>query len=122
MSARALDVVDRAIVERLALDARTSNQQIAEQVGVTEGTVRARIKRMQEERQIRITAVTNIDRFRGGALAYIWALDTHMIPIPGFKSVAQVVQNAGAMALGPLAKDELHQIDEIVDRYRPDPT
>ncbi len=72
MSARSLDGVDRAIVERLSLDARTSNQQIAEEVGVTEGTVRARIKRMQEERQIRITAVTNIDRFRGGALAYIW--------------------------------------------------
>ncbi|MDP4916430.1 MAG: Lrp/AsnC family transcriptional regulator, partial [Haliea sp.] len=37
-----------------------------------EGTVRARVKRMEEERQIRITAVTNIDRFRHGALAYIW--------------------------------------------------
>ena len=39
---------------------------------VTEGTVRARIKRMEEEKQIRITAVTNIDRFRDAALAYIW--------------------------------------------------
>ena len=57
-----------------------------------------------------------------GALAYIWALDTRMIPIPGFKSVAQVEQNAGAIALGPLTQDELHQIDDIVDRHRPDPT
>ncbi len=69
---RELDRVDRAIVERLAPDARVSNRQIAEDLGVTEGTVRARIKRMEEQRQIRITAVTNIDRFENHALAYIW--------------------------------------------------
>jgi Lrp/AsnC family transcriptional regulator for asnA, asnC and gidA len=64
--------VDESIVSRLARDARVSNRQIAEDLGVTEGTVRARIKRMEEEKQIRITAVTNIDRFRDAALAYIW--------------------------------------------------
>jgi Lrp/AsnC family transcriptional regulator for asnA, asnC and gidA len=67
-----LDPVDESIVSRLARDARVSNRQIAEDLGVTEGTVRARIKRMEEEKQIRITAVTNIDRFRDAALAYIW--------------------------------------------------
>jgi Lrp/AsnC family transcriptional regulator, regulator for asnA, asnC and gidA len=69
---RTLDAVDRQIVARLSEDARVSNRQIAADLGVTEGTVRARVKRMEEERQIRITAVTNIDRFRHGALAYIW--------------------------------------------------
>lgn len=69
---RKLDAVDREIVERLAPDARVSNREIAEAIGVTEGTVRARIKRMVEDRQLRITAVTNIDRFRDAALAYIW--------------------------------------------------
>lgn len=69
---RELDAVDKAIVDRLAPDARTSNRQIAEDLGVTEGTVRARIKRMEQEKQIRITAVTNIDRFENHALAYIW--------------------------------------------------
>jgi Lrp/AsnC family transcriptional regulator for asnA, asnC and gidA len=64
--------VDESIVSRLARDARVSNREIAEDLGVTEGTVRARIKRMEEEKQIRITAVTNIDRFRDAALAYIW--------------------------------------------------
>ena len=71
-SRRRLDPVDESIVTRLARDARISNRQIAEDLGVTEGTVRARIKRMEEEKQIRITAVTNIDRFRDAALAYIW--------------------------------------------------
>jgi Lrp/AsnC family transcriptional regulator for asnA, asnC and gidA len=69
---RRLDSVDEAIVGQLSRDARVSNRQIAEELGVTEGTVRGRIKRMEEEKQIRITAVTNIDRFRDAALAYIW--------------------------------------------------
>jgi aryl-alcohol dehydrogenase-like predicted oxidoreductase len=49
-----------------------------------------------------------------GALAYIWALDKRMVPIPGFKTVQQVQDNAGAMAFGPLADDELRQVQEIV--------
>lgn len=72
MTKRVLDEVDRNILEFLSRDARTSNRQIATELGVTEGTVRGRIKRMEEEKQIRITAVTNIDRFRDAALAYIW--------------------------------------------------
>ncbi|MEM9255528.1 MAG: Lrp/AsnC family transcriptional regulator [Pseudomonadota bacterium] len=69
---RELDASDRAIVERLSRDARVSNREIAEALGVSEGTVRARVKRMEEDKQIRLTAVTNIDRFRDAALAYIW--------------------------------------------------
>ena len=72
MNKRRLDKVDRAIVEWLSRDARTSNRQIAQELGVTEGTVRSRIKRMEDEKLIRITAVTNIDRFRDAALAYVW--------------------------------------------------
>ena len=72
MSRRKLEGVDREIVARLGSDARISNRQIAQELGVTEGTVRARIKRMEEEKLIRLTAVTNIDRFGDAALAYIW--------------------------------------------------
>jgi Lrp/AsnC family transcriptional regulator for asnA, asnC and gidA len=72
MTKRILNEVDRRIVEFLSRDARTSNRQIATALGVTEGTVRGRIKRMEEEKLIRITAVTNIDRFHDAALAYIW--------------------------------------------------
>jgi Lrp/AsnC family transcriptional regulator for asnA, asnC and gidA len=67
-----MDSVDRDIVAWLSRDARTSNRQIAAALGVTEGTVRARIKRMEDEKMIRITAVTNIDRYSDAALAYVW--------------------------------------------------
>jgi aryl-alcohol dehydrogenase-like predicted oxidoreductase len=55
-----------------------------------------------------------------GALAYIWALDGRMVPIPGFKTVTQVEQNAAALEFGPLTAEELNQVDEIVERHRPD--
>lgn len=54
-----------------------------------------------------------------GALAYIWALDPRMIPIPGFKTVEQVQQNAGAMEFGPLGEEELRQVQEIVAERLP---
>jgi Lrp/AsnC family transcriptional regulator for asnA, asnC and gidA len=69
---RRLDALDQRIVDHLARDARTSNRAIAEALGVTEGTVRARIKRMQDEGQIRITALTNIRKLANPSLAFIW--------------------------------------------------
>lgn len=69
---RQLDELDRSILEWLSRDARTSNRKIASELGVTEGTVRARIKRMEDDDQIRITAINNIDRLANPTLAYIW--------------------------------------------------
>ena len=71
MTKRRLDEVDRRILDHLVRDARTSNRRIAEVLGVTEGTVRARIRRMEDEGQIRITAVTNIRKLASPALAFI---------------------------------------------------
>lgn len=55
----ALDDLDRKIIEQLAQDARVSNRQIAVRLGVTEGTIRSRIKRLEKDNCIRLTAVTN---------------------------------------------------------------
>lgn len=49
-----------------------------------------------------------------GAIAYIWGLDERMVPIPGFKNVQQVRDNAGALAHGPLSPDEVAQVQAIV--------
>lgn len=67
-----LDDLDRAILERLSRESRISNRAIADALGVVEGTVRARIKRMQDHGLMRITAVTNIQRLKNPALAYLW--------------------------------------------------
>jgi aryl-alcohol dehydrogenase-like predicted oxidoreductase len=51
-----------------------------------------------------------------GALAWLWARSTKTVPIPGFKTVAQVEENAGALAHGPLTDDQVADIDEILGR------
>ncbi|MEV6111672.1 aldo/keto reductase [Streptomyces sp. NPDC052109] len=51
-----------------------------------------------------------------GALAWLWARSPRTVPIPGFRSVAQAEQNAGAMAKGPLTPGQLAEIDRILGR------
>ena len=71
MSARRFDDVDRQILEHLSRDARMSNREIALDLGLAEGTVRARIKRLQANNMIRITAVTRFAGSRQPLMAYI---------------------------------------------------
>ena len=51
-----------------------------------------------------------------GALAWLWARSGQTIPIPGFKTVAQVEENARAMDFGPLTPDQMDEIDRILGR------
>ena len=51
-----------------------------------------------------------------GALAWLWARSGQMVPIPGFKTVAQVEENAGAMRFGPLTPAQMGEIDRILGR------
>ncbi len=51
-----------------------------------------------------------------GALAWIWARSQKTIPIPGFKTVAQVEENAKAMEFGPLTAEQMQEIDVILGR------
>jgi aryl-alcohol dehydrogenase-like predicted oxidoreductase len=51
-----------------------------------------------------------------GALAWIWARSEKTIPIPGFKTVAQVDENAKAMQLGPLTAEQMKEIDSLLGR------
>jgi aryl-alcohol dehydrogenase-like predicted oxidoreductase len=51
-----------------------------------------------------------------GALGWIWARSPRTVPIPGFRSVAQAEQNAGALAKGPLTAGQLAEIDRLLGR------
>lgn len=57
----AFDPTDLAIIERLQEDGRQSNRNLARVLGLNEGTVRNRIRRMEQAGAIRIAAVTNLD-------------------------------------------------------------
>jgi aryl-alcohol dehydrogenase-like predicted oxidoreductase len=50
------------------------------------------------------------------ALAWIWTRSDRTIPIPGFKTVAQVKENIQAMEFGLLSNEQMKKIDEIYER------
>jgi aryl-alcohol dehydrogenase-like predicted oxidoreductase len=75
------------------------------------------IKRLKLVDELRQILTSNGRTMAQGALAYIWALDERMVPIPGFKSVKQVQDNAGAMQFGPLTEGQVKEIQAVVGRY-----
>ncbi|MGY5452308.1 aldo/keto reductase [Agarivorans sp. MS3-6] len=49
-----------------------------------------------------------------GALAWIWGLGEHTLPIPGFRTSEQVISNAEAMAFGPLTTAQMQDIKQLL--------
>lgn len=66
-----IDDLDRQVIEMLSVDARLSNRKIATELGFTEGTIRSRVKRLEEENLIRFTAITNVSQLDRPQLAFI---------------------------------------------------
>ncbi|MFN8531893.1 MAG: aldo/keto reductase [Anaerolineae bacterium] len=69
----------------------------------------------------KVTAIGEILRSGGrslaqGALAWLWARNDKTLPIPGFRTLAQIEENCGALAFGPLTADQMRQIDTILER------
>ena len=66
-----LDDLDRRIIARLGDDARTSMRQISRELDVSEGAVRARVRRLHDAGAVRMAVITNAalhDRFP----AFLW--------------------------------------------------
>jgi len=53
------DEIDRAIIGQLRSNGRATNQQIAENLGLTATTVSSRIKRLEDADQLRVIAVSD---------------------------------------------------------------
>ena len=51
-----------------------------------------------------------------GALCWLLAHSPLMVPVPGAKNAAQAEENAGAIALGPLAPEIMDEIETVLDR------
>ena len=51
-----------------------------------------------------------------GALAWIWGRSARTVPIPGFRTVAQVEENARALELGPLTVAKMREVETILGR------
>lgn len=71
---------------------------------------------LKKVESIRAILTSNGRTMVQGALAWLWSLSPLMIPIPGFRTVKHVEENAGAMQFGPLSKSQLDEINQIMGR------
>ena len=73
--------------------------------------------------------LTKLDAIRGvltsngrtlaqGALAWLMARSPQCVPIPGFRTVVQVMENSGALQFGPLTPVQMDEIDVLLDRKK----
>jgi len=66
-----LDQLDRSIVEQLQDNARTSLREVGRRLGRSEGTIRARVRHLEEAGLCRIQAVTDVSIGPGASSAWI---------------------------------------------------
>jgi Lrp/AsnC family transcriptional regulator, regulator for asnA, asnC and gidA len=66
-----VDKVDWQIIRILEKNGRAQNKEIAEQVGVSEGTVRNRIKKLTDHKFLRVRGLTNPNDRTDEALVYM---------------------------------------------------
>ena len=53
-----------------------------------------------------------------GALAWLWGKSDVLIPIPGFKTTQQALENVKAMEFGPFTAAEVREVEELIG-FRP---
>lgn len=100
-----VDDKDLEIIRELQTDARASNRAIAGRLGVSEGAVRTRIRRMEQEKMIRIQAVSDIVAFGITAYAYVGIsaepgkVDAVAKQLMGLGAVAAIMKTAGEFEL-----------------------
>ena len=66
-----MDDLDHKIINLLQLDGRASNAKIAREVGVSEGTVRRRLRRLVVDDVVKIIAVPNLEKLGYATTALI---------------------------------------------------
>ena len=66
-----MDDLDRKIIKILQADGRASNARIAREVGVSEGTVRRRLRHLIQGDVIKVIAVPNLEQMGYGTAALI---------------------------------------------------
>ena len=119
MTTPVLDELDHKILSLLGEDARVSNRQIAADLGTTEGTVRARLKRLQQENLIRFSVVTDYRLEGTSNLALMWV---HADPkdvrrlakeIADLPTISSVLVTLGRASI--LATSLLQRLEDVVE-------
>ncbi len=73
-----------------------------------------RLKNLENLEKIKAILVKDGRTLAQGALGWLWARSGKTIPIPGFKTVRQIEENAGALGFGPLADEQMDAISKTL--------
>ncbi|HEU4840062.1 MAG TPA: Lrp/AsnC family transcriptional regulator [Ilumatobacteraceae bacterium] len=124
-----LDAVDARLLECLVQDARQSLRQIGRFLDVSEHTVRARLRRLEDVGLVRICAQVDHEVVDGGGESAYLALRTHnahvqpiidlMVGQPEFRTVDRVVGEYNV--LGFVAAGSRAELADAIDRMRSAP-
>jgi len=114
VAAPQLDALDTQLIDMLGRDARVSNRRIAAELGVTEGTVRGRIKRLQQDGLIAFTAITGFQLEQRARLAFI----NVQADVDRVREIAQVISdipsvNAVLITMGQFNITAMCLIDDL---------
>jgi aryl-alcohol dehydrogenase-like predicted oxidoreductase len=71
-------------------------------------------KQLQVLEQLRDILMSDGRTLAQAALGALWARSERIIPIPGFKTVAQVKENADALQYGPLSPQQMKAIADLM--------
>jgi Lrp/AsnC family transcriptional regulator for asnA, asnC and gidA len=85
-----LDDTDHAIIDLLRGDGRMPYRAIARQVGVTEATVRSRVRRLEASNTMRVVAVTDIEAAGYGMLLAIGVQVENRAPEAVARDLAEI--------------------------------
>ena len=122
-----IDELDQKIIALISEDARLSNRKIATELGFTEGTIRSRVKRLEDENYIRFTAVTSMGHMNTPQLGQIGIhAEQNMIrevaqrvsKIPEINAVIILLGRFDILAIGLFeGLDDVHQVasNQILD-------
>jgi Lrp/AsnC family transcriptional regulator, regulator for asnA, asnC and gidA len=101
---RELDELDRGIIQALRTDGRTNNSVIAAQLGVAEGTIRQRVRKLSEAGVLRVSALVNPE-----------VISEHQLCMIGMKVSDSKHLEASATAVSRLP--EVRSVAIVTGRY-----
>ena len=118
-----LDDTDNAIIELLRADGRMPYRAMARELGLTENTVRARVRRLEDSDTMRVVAVTDIEAAGYGMLLAIGVQVESRSPEEVARELAQmtevfsvnVVVGTHDVEILVVAQDQ-SALDELINR------
>ena len=119
-----LDNIDRVILETLQDDARTALRKIAEKTGVSEATIFARVKKLQEKGVIkRFTALVSPELLGKSLTAFVLintnpkSLQTVLVSLQGMNDVYEAYDITGSFyAIAKIRASSREELAKLIDQ------